>query len=361
MNALAAGLLRALDAMEWFAGLPDELARSQRASVLDHAGLTPWEGLAAVHVDAEYLFDDRPYVALLEMFGRGSCGAFRPERIEQGARGSVAAVSFAVGSRRYSMELPMEADEPPASFFETVDRALAESGGPLRFARLLDLRHSPIPAYVLGTPAGLARLAASGLAPVSLPAGVSDPEDPKRWRALAWGASRGTQRIQLTAGRQPIAWMEVPGYLSRSSLEIKGGENLLFDYGMEGLASVRCGRPLPMADYVKAHAASVDVDYGLRPTVTMARKPQVTRAGTRHDGELRWRRREGELRFAFRCDEIEDGAVQLFYCAPKDISSCFAAAFETFHLAERTPALDKLLKSFARRSGRRLIARADAP
>ncbi len=347
MSGAGVDFLRALEALDWFVGLPAGLVERQRDGVRKLSDM-PWEGLATTHVDCEYLLHDRPYAALVEMFARGSAGVFRPERIREEAQDGGARLSFGVGDRAYALSLPLEADEPPPLFFDTLNRALAESGSSLRFARLLDLKHSPIPAYVLGAPPALARLAASGLAPLTLPPDVPPVEGVPRWRALAWSASHGTQRIQLVVGRQPVGSMDVPGgYRNLHHIEIKGSQDVLVEYAGEGAASIRCGRPLAIADYVKAHAKWAGVDRQIQPTVT-TKTTQPEPGCARHEGELRWKRPGGELRFSWRCDERENGAVQLFYCAPVDVSAAFAAGLDTFRLAERTPGLDKLLEAGSR-------------
>jgi hypothetical protein len=154
MNAESAAFLKRLEKCGWFRGLPKTVAVAVRRQVGTSRARNeqPREALVSVAIDSRYLLSERPYSTLLRQFAEASGGLLRPDSVTETTEGLTERFKFVQAGRIYELTLPADADEPPAAFYATINRAMHEAGSELRFAEILDLPWSPVTGFVLCTP-----------------------------------------------------------------------------------------------------------------------------------------------------------------------------------------------------------------
>lgn len=183
MNAESAAFLKRLEKCGWFHALPKPVATAVRRRVATSPARAeqPREALVSVAIDSRYLLSERPYSTLLRQFAEASGGLLRPDTVSETTAGLTTRFMFVQAGRIYELTLPSDADEPPAAFYATINRAMHEGGSELRFAEVLDLPWSPITGFVLCTPKAFSAAVAARLFTGRLPKTVSTR--PKRSRA----------------------------------------------------------------------------------------------------------------------------------------------------------------------------------
>lgn len=190
MNDDARRFLTRLEECGWFRDLPESVAEGVRERLGRGGSLTSELQAAVVSVvaDSQYLLSDRPYSALLEQFAVASGGTFRPEQLSEVIQGDRTRFSFVHAGREYTLDLPAEADEPPSTFFRTLNRALADAGVGVRFFEVRELPWAPIPGFVVARPQAFAAAVARRILVGEIPedAAYQETAGPS-WRGLLGG------------------------------------------------------------------------------------------------------------------------------------------------------------------------------
>lgn len=320
-------LLAGLDACGWFAALPADAAQDIRRSVGETTTdwLRPWIGLVGVAVDSAYLLEEEPYAALLLQFARASYGAFAPARVTLTPGTDATRLTFSVDARQYELELPPEPDEIPPAFYDTVNRAMKESGSPLRFIRIHQLNWGAIPGFALALPSAYNAAVKKKLLPVSDTDDIYN-DDMERVTATIEMVLRGRETYVWSVDSEPIGEVTLPGGYDQETEDFRlEGQDLRTSFQYEGgVLMLICGG---------RNGEPIDLGRAFTPRETRDRGDRVSQTGRRKDGTV------------WRTDALKGAPVHVIYAVPGPMGGRFDDVLDSFRLFDPTPAADAIFAS----------------
>jgi hypothetical protein len=132
--------LAKLDQCGWFDAFPAKAQRQYRQQFAKRARQedVPSRSLLWIGDDSECIDGPGDYTDQLKTFANQSVGMFKPQKIaedwvlnEHGEK--IIHFAFTHDGRRYGTVMPCDSDYIEQAFFDLIDRAMQDSGTPIRF------------------------------------------------------------------------------------------------------------------------------------------------------------------------------------------------------------------------------------
>ena len=224
------------------------------------------------------------------------------------------------------LELPPEPDEIPPAFYDTVNRAMKESGSPLQFIRIHQLDWGAVPGFALALPSAYNAAVKKKLLPVSDTDDMSG-DDMERVTATIEMVLRGRETYVWSVDGEPIGQITLPGGYDEETQDFRSeGQDVRTSFQYQGgilmlVCGGRSGEP-------------IDLGQAFTPQETRDRKDRVSQTGRRKDGTV------------WRTDTLKGAPVHVIYAVPGPMGGRFDDVLDSFKLFDPTPAADAIFASF---------------